>query len=147
MSGNDVTLIGNLSRDPELRFTPAGAAVANFGLAVNRVWFDADRQKQEEVSFFDVTVWQQLAENVCESLGKGDRVHVSGRIEQQSWESPTGEKRNKVIVVADEVGPSLRWATAQVVKNERRGGDGAPARDAPPDYGGGGDYDSSQEPF
>ncbi len=140
MSGNDVTLVGNLARDPELRFTPSGAAVANFGLAVNRRWKEQGSDEwSEAVSFVDVTVWQQLAENVAESLTKGDRVHVSGRLEQQSWESPEGEKRTKVIVVADEVGPSLRWATAQVAKNERRDGFSAPVRDAPAGYG--------EEPF
>lgn len=145
MSGNTVVLCGNVTREVELRFVPNGQAVANFGLAVNRVWYDADRQKKEEVSFFDITAWREMAENCAESIQKGDRVLLTGRIEQQSWESPTGEKRNKVIVVADEVAPSLRWATAQIVKNERRDGS-APVRDAPADYGGGApDYPG--EPF
>lgn len=138
MSGNDVSLVGNLARAPELRFTPSGQAVTNFALAVNRKWRDPAGEWQEEVSFIEVTCWRELAENVSESLDKGSRAFVSGRLEQQSWESPTGEKRNKVLVVADEVGPSLRWATAQVQKNERREG-GAPTRDAPPGYG--------EEPF
>lgn len=138
MSGNDVTLVGNLARDPELRFTPSGQAVANFGLAVNRRWKENGSDEwKEEVSFFDVTCWRELAENVSESLVKGSRAYVTGRLEQQSWEKD-GEKRSKVIVVADDVGPSLRWATAQVQKNERR--DGAPPpRDAPGGY--------SEEPF
>lgn len=125
-----VTLVGNTARDPELRFTPSGQAVANFGLAVNRRWKEQGSDEwSESVSFFDVTCWRELAENVAESIVKGSRVFVTGRLEQQSWESPTGEKRNKVIVVADEVGPSLRWATAQIVKNERRDG-AAPVRSA-----------------
>lgn len=140
MSGNDVTLVGNLARDPELRFSAGGLAVANVGLAVNRRWKNpATGEQEESVSFFDVTLWRELAENAAETLGKGDRVFVTGRLEQNTWETPEGEKRTKVIVIADDIGPSLKWATAQVTRNERRGGDAAPARDAPADYG--------EEPF
>jgi single-strand DNA-binding protein len=147
-NGNNVTLIGNVTRDPELRFTPSGQATATFGLAVNRRWQNRQTQEWEEaVSFFDIVLWRELAENAAESLHKGSRVIVTGRMEQRSWETQEGDKRSKVEVIADEVGPSLRWATAQVVKNERRspGGssDGAPPRVAPePDAGG---YD--EEPF
>lgn len=126
-AGNTVTVIGNITREPELRFTPSGAAVANFGLAVNRRWRNQQTNEwEEEVSFFDVTCWKELAENVAESLPKGCRVIVDGRLEQRSWENDQGEKRSKVEIVADEVGPSLRWATAQVSRNERSdgGGDG-----------------------
>ena len=132
-NGNVVELIGNITRDPELRFTPSGAAVANFGLAVNRRWRNQQTNEwEEQVSFFDVVCWRELAENVMESLTKGSRVMVSGRLDQRSWETQDGEKRSKVEVVADEVGPSLRWATAQVTKTERRDGGGGGGYNAPP---------------
>lgn len=126
MSGNSVTLVGNLTRDPELRYTPAGAATCQFGLAVNRRWQNRQTSEWEEAtSFFNVVAWREMAENAGESLTKGSRVIVTGRLEQRSWETPDGEKRSVVEVVADEIGPSLRWATAHVVRNERRpGGDG-----------------------
>jgi len=124
MADNTVTVIGNVTRDPELRFTPSGQAIATFGLAVNRRWQNRQTQEWEEsVSFFDITCWAQLAENVAESVQKGSRVLVTGRLDQRSWETQDGEKRSKIEIIADEVGPSLRWATAQVTKNERRGGD------------------------
>ena len=132
-NGNVVELIGNITRDPELRFTPSGAAVANFGLAVNRRWRNQQTNEwEEQVSFFDVVCWRELAENVTESLTKGSRVMVSGRLDQRSWETQDGEKRSKVEVVADEVGPSLRWATAQGTKTERRDGGGGGGYNAPP---------------
>jgi len=132
-NGNVVELIGNITRDPELRFTPSGAAVANFGLAVNRRWRNQQTNEwEEQTSFFDVVCWRELAENVTESLTKGARVIVSGRLDQRSWETQEGEKRSKVEVVADEVGPSLRWATAQVTKTERRDGGGGGGYNAPP---------------
>lgn len=130
--GNTVNVVGNATRDPELRFTPSGQAVANFGLAVNRRWQNRQTQEWEEaVSFFDITCWGQLAENVAESIQKGTRVVVDGRLDQRSWETEQGDKRSKVEIVADEVAPSLRWATATVTKNERRDGGGG-------DFGGGG---------
>ena len=123
-SENSVTLVGNITRDPELRFTPSGQATATFGLAVNRRWQNRQSGDWEEAtSFFNVVCWRELGENVSESLAKGSRVVVTGRLEQRSYETQDGEKRSVVEVVADEVGPSLRWATAQVVKNERRSGD------------------------
>jgi len=125
MSGNSVTLVGNITRDPELRYTPTGAATCQFGLAVNRRWQNRQTSEWEEAtSFFNVVAWREMAENAGESLTKGARVIVTGRLEQRSWETPDGEKRSVVEVVADEIGPSLRWATAQVVRNERRPGDG-----------------------
>jgi single-strand DNA-binding protein len=150
-AGNTITLVGNVTRDPELRFTPAGAATATFGLAVNRRWQNRQSQEWEEAtSFFDVVCWREMAENVSESLQRGARVIVSGRLEQRSWETPEGEKRSRIEVIADELGPSLRWATAQVVKNERRGtaNDMAPSRSsarngAPPI----GEPDDDEEPF
>lgn len=147
MSGNSVTIVGNLTRDPELRYTPSGAATCQFGLAVNRRWQNKNNNEWEEAtSFFNVVAWRELAENVGESLQKGARVLVTGRLEQRSWETPDGEKRSVVEVIADEVGPSLRWATAQVVKNERRGAmdsggfnGGARGASEPPPY--------DEEPF
>ena len=153
MNGNSVTLVGNVTRDPELRFTPSGQATASFGLAVNRVWNDRQtNERKEAVSFFDIVCWREMAENASESLQKGARVLVTGRLEQRSWETPDGDKRSKIEVIADEIGPSLRWATAEVRKNDRRApSDGAPqmaaARPqsqpsaAPPSY------DYGEEPF
>jgi len=124
-NGNTVTLIGNVTRDPEVRFTPSGQATATFGLAVNRRWQNRQTQEWEEAtSFFDVVCWREMAENAAESLEKGSRVIVTGRLEQRSWETQDGDRRTKVEIIADEVGPSLRWATAQITKNERRGGSG-----------------------
>src|SRR3954454_14096169 len=120
---NTVTLVGNVTRDPELRYTPSGQTVATFGLAVNRRWQNRQTQEwEEQVSFFDVKSWAGLAENVAESIQRGTRVIVTGRLEQRSWETDNGEKRSKVEVVADEIAPSLRWATAQVQKIERQAG-------------------------
>ena len=118
---NTVTLVGNITRDPELRFTPAGQATATFGLAVNRVWTDRQSgERKEAVSFFDVVCWREMAENASESLTKGSRVLVTGRLEQRSWDNQQGEKQYKIEVIADEIGPSLRWATASITRNERR---------------------------
>ena len=128
-NGNTVTVVGNITRDPELRFTPNGQPTASFGLAVNRRWQNRQTQEwEEQTSFFDVVCWRELAENTSASLHKGVRVIVTGRLEQRSWETGEGERRSKIEIVADEVGPSLRWASAQVEKNERRG----PAEAAPP---------------
>ncbi|MCY3967726.1 MAG: single-stranded DNA-binding protein [bacterium] len=122
---NNVTITGNITRDPELRFTPGGSPVATFGLACNRRWQNRQTNEwEEQVSFFDVTCWNSLAENVSESLMKGTRVVVSGRLEQRSWETQDGDRRTKIEVIADEVAPSLRWATAEVNRNERRDGSG-----------------------
>jgi single-strand DNA-binding protein len=127
MSGNNITIVGNVTRDPELRFTASGQATATFGIAVNRRWQNRQTNEWEEaVSFFNVVTWRELAENAAESLHKGTRVLVSGRLEQRSWETQDGEKKTVVDIVADEVGPSLKWASAQIVRNERRGGEGGP---------------------
>jgi single-strand DNA-binding protein len=153
-NGNNVTVIGNCTRDPELRFTPSGMAVATFGVAVNRRWQNRQTSEWEEaVSFFDVTAWQQLAENVSESVQKGTRVIVAGRLDQRSWETQDGEKRSKVEIVADEIAPSLRYATATIVKNERRGGDfdggggGGGGRSTPVPNEPPAGYDHDEEPF
>lgn len=111
---SSVWFAGNLTRDPELRFTPGGLAVVSLGVAVNR-----KRGDEEVTSFFDVTAYGTLAENVAESCARGQRVVVCGRLEQRSWDTPNGDKRSKVEVIADEVSPSLRWARAEVTKPER----------------------------
>ena len=122
---NNVTLVGNVTREPELRYTASGQAMAKFGLAVNRRWQNRQTNAWEEsTSFFDVVAWREMAENVGESVTKGARVIVTGRMEQRSYENQAGERRSAVELVADEIGPSLRWATAKVVRNERRGSDG-----------------------
>ena len=153
MADNTVTVIGNVTRDPELRFTPSGQAIASFGLAVNRRWQNRQTQEwEEQVSFFDITCWAQLGQNVADTLVKGSRAIITGRLEQRSWETDQGDKRSKVEIIADEVGPSLRWATADITRNERREGG-----DAPAGGGGGGSrpvanpapagYDPAEEPF
>ena len=125
--GNEVTLVGNITKEPELRFTASGQAVTDFSLAVNRRWKAKDSNVwSESTSYFEVVCWGTLAENVAESVTKGSRVITNGRLEQQSWEVD-GQKRYAVKVVVDEVGPSLRWATATVVKAERKSLHNAPA--------------------
>src|SRR3989442_6022480 len=135
-NGNSVTLVGKSTRDPELRFTATGQATATFGLAVNRRWQNRQTNDWEEAtSFFNVVCWREMAENASESLQKGSRVIVTGRLEQRSWETQEGEKRSVVEGVADEIGPSLRWATAEIKKNDRRGPaapEGAGGRGRPP---------------
>jgi single-strand DNA-binding protein len=131
---NNVTLIGNLTMEPELRFTPSGVAMARIGIAVNRR-FQRDGEWQEQTSFFYGTVWREQAEHVAESLQKGTRVIISGRMEQRTWEDREGQSRESVEVVIDEIGPSLRWATATVNKTQRSGGvwaGGDQGADVPP---------------
>ncbi len=118
---NSVSIVGNLTREPELRFTPSGQATATFGIAVNRTWTDRQSQeRRESTSFFDVVCWGTLAENAATSLARGTRVVVTGRLDQRSWETQEGDKRSKVEITAEEIAPSLRWATVQVTRNERR---------------------------
>ena len=117
------TITGNLTREPEIRYTKEGQATTQLGVAVTRRWQDRTTAEwQEATSFFDVVCWRDLAENVALSLTKGMRVVVSGRLEQRSWEIEDGEHRSKVEIVADEIGPSLRFATADVHRIERRKG-------------------------
>ena len=124
MNGNSVTLVGNIVDDPELRFTAGGQAMTKFRIAVNRRWQDRSTNEwQEEVSFFGCTVWREQAENVAESLKKGSRVLINGRLQQRQWETPEGEKRSVVEIQVDDCGPSLRWATASVERNARKGDD------------------------
>ena len=143
MADNTVTVVGNITRDPELRYTTGGRAVTSFGLAVNRR-YQVNNEWQEQTSFFDVVAWAQLGENAAASLNKGARVIVAGRLEQRSWETQDGEKRSKIEIIADEIGPSLRWATARVERTDRSGGDrsGAPATS-----GGGGSRPVENQPY
>src|ERR1700742_3499344 len=125
MAGDTViTVIGNLTADPELRFTPSGAAVANFTVASTPRTFDrqSGEWKDGEALFMRCNIWRQSAENVAESLTRGARVIVSGRLKQRSFETREGEKRTVVEVEVDEIGPSLRYATAKVNKSSRSGG-------------------------
>ena len=152
---NSITISGNITRDPEMRYTSGGTSTATFGVAVNRSWRNQQTQEWEErTSFFNVVCWQALAENVAASLRKGTRVVVTGRLEQRSWETDQGEKRSIVEIVADDVAASLRFATAEVHKVERSGpsdgGGGGGPRPAPVGGGSGGSktYDDyGEEPF
>ena len=128
---NTVTLIGNLTDDPELRFSANGAAVANFRLAVTPRVRQGEQWTDGETSFFRVTCWRQLAENVTETLGKGARAIVIGRLRMRSWETPEGDKRSVVEVEADEVAPSLRWAVAKPERATNGKGKGEFNDDAP----------------
>lgn len=146
---NTVTLVGNLTKDPELRYTTGGRGVASFGLAVNRRW-QQNGEWQEAVSFFNIVAWADLGENAAASLTKGSRCMVTGRLEQRSYDNREGQKVNITEVIADDLGPSLKWAQAQVERISRDGGPGgsggggggASAAAPPPDpvYG-------EEEPF
>jgi single-strand DNA-binding protein len=125
MAGDTIiTVIGNLTADPELRFTPSGAAVANFTVASTPRTFDrqSGEWKDGEALFLRCNIWRQAAENTAESLTRGMRVIVSGRLRQRSFETREGEKRTVMEMEVDEVGPSLRYATAKVNKARRQGG-------------------------
>lgn len=131
---NTVTLTGNLTRDPEIRYTREGQANASFGLAVSRRWQPRGSETWEEsTSFFDVVCWRELAENVALSLVKGSRVVVTGRLDQRSWETEEGDRRYRIEISAEEVGASLRFATAEITKVERR----SERDDSPGSYDGG----------
>jgi single-strand DNA-binding protein len=164
MAGETViTVVGNVTDDPELRFTPAGAAVANFTVASTPRSFDrqTNEWKDGDTLFLRCSVWRQAAENVAESVHRGNRVIVQGRLRQRSFETREGEKRTVIELEVDEVGPSLRFATAKVSKTTRGGGGGGGAgfggggggggqTDDPwaaaPASGGGGDGGVSEEP-
>jgi len=164
--GNNVQVVGNVTRDPELRYTPSGASVTNFSIAWNRR-YERNGQQVEDVNFFDVVCWGTLADNVAASISKGVRVIVEGRLDQRSWETPQGEKRSKIEITADEVSPSLRWASVEVARNPRDdnfgggggggnfgGGGGAPTQNQPPQQAAPAaapapqqDYNYDEEPF
>jgi single-strand DNA-binding protein len=121
-----ITVVGNLTADPELRFTPSGAAVANFTVASTPRIFDrqSNEWKDGDALFMRCSIWREAAENVAESLTRGSRVIVQGRLKQRSYETREGEKRTVVELEVDEIGPSLRYATAKVNKASRGGGGG-----------------------
>ena len=121
MADSIVTLVGNVTKEPELRFTGGGKGVASFGLAVNRR-YQVNNEWQEQTSFFNVVAWGTLAENVAASLNKGHRVVVTGRLEQRSYDTKEGEKKSIVEIIADEIGPSLRWARTEIERIARDGG-------------------------
>ncbi len=128
MAGDTViTVIGNVTGDPELRFTPSGAAVANFTVASTPRAFDrqSNEWKDGETLFMRCSVWRDAAENVAESIQRGTRVIVSGRLKSRSYETKEGEKRTVVEMDVDEIGPSLRYASAKVTKTQRGGGQGS----------------------
>lgn len=141
MAGETViTVVGNLVDDPELRFTPSGAAVANFRIASTPRTFDrqTNEWKDGDALFLSCSVWRQAAENVAESLQRGMRVIVQGRLKQRSYETREGEKRTVVELEVDEVGPALAFATAKVTRASRSGGGGG-------GYGGGGGQSRPQQ--
>jgi single-strand DNA-binding protein len=113
MADTTTIICGNLTDNPELRFTPNGAAVANFRVAVTPRVREGNDWKDGDTSFFRVNAWRQLAEHATDSLSKGDRVIVVGRLKARSWETPEGERRSVTEIEAEEIGPSLRWATAK----------------------------------
>ncbi len=132
MPDNTITVVGNITRDPELKFLNSGQAAVRLSIAVNRRWQNRQTQEWEErVSYFEVTGYGSMAENAANSLTKGTRVIVNGRLEQRSWETENGDKRSIVEINADEIAPSLRFATAVVTKTPRAEGSnfqsGAPA--------------------
>jgi single-strand DNA-binding protein len=132
MADTTTTIVGNLTADPELRFTPNGAPVADFTVAVTPRVKDGDGWKDGDTSFFRCTAWRGLAEHLAESLAKGDRVLVHGSLRQRSWETEGGEKRSVVEVQVDELGPSLKWATAKPEKASRPAKGGGQFNDEPP---------------
>ena len=145
MADSTVTIVGNLTRDPELRFTAGGKGIASFGVAVNRRW-QQNGEWQEKVSFFNVTAWDTLGENIAASLTKGARVIVTGRLEQREYETKEGEKRNVVEIVADEIGPSLRWARAEVERIARDSGSNSGSNSAGGAGGGAGSGSRAPDP-
>jgi single-strand DNA-binding protein len=144
MAGDTViTVIGNLTADPELRFTPSGAAVANFTVASTPRQFDrnSNEWKDGETLFMRCSIWRDAAENVAESLHRGTRVVVTGRLKSRSYDTKEGEKRTVMELEVDEVGPSLRYASAKVTKAERGGGGGGGFG------GGGGGFQQNNDPW
>lgn len=139
-----VTVVGNLTADPELRFTPSGAAVASFTVASTPRTFDkaSGEWKDGDALFMRCSIWRQAAENVAESLTRGARVVAQGRLKQRSFETREGEKRTVVEMDVDEIGPSLRYATAKVNRVQREGG-----RQAEPSSGGFGSASDDPPPF
>jgi single-strand DNA-binding protein len=152
---NTIAVTGNLTREPELRFTPSGKAVVKFGIAVNRFYTKANGEKVEATDFFNVNAWGSLAHNIAESLQAGARVAVSGRLQSRSWETEDGAKRSAVEIEAEDVAASLRWATVAIARAKRNGAqdwntDEAPAEEAADPAGAsvtGSDQDSDDVPW
>ena len=119
---NTITVVGNLTRDPELRYTPSGQAVVKFGIAVNRFYTNRNGERVEQTDFFNVNAWRSVAVNVAESLTTGARVLVTGRLQSRNWETEDGQKRSAVEIEAEEVAASLRFATVAITKAARAGG-------------------------
>ncbi|MBD9699406.1 single-stranded DNA-binding protein [Flavimobilis sp. GY10621] len=150
MAGDTViTVVGNLTADPELRFTPSGAAVANFTVASTPRTFDrqTNEWKDGDALFLRCSIWREAAENVAETLTKGMRVIVQGRLTQRSYETREGEKRTVVELQVDEIGPSLRYASAKVTRAQRSGGGGGGGFGGAPQGGGGGGYQQQSDPW
>ena len=138
MQSNSVNLVGNLTRDPELRFTAAGNAVCTFSVA----WNYKPKNGGEEVSFFNVVAFGSLAENIKDSVAKGNRVAIQGRLKHSTFEAEDGSTRHNIEIIAEDVAPSLRWASAEVAHNERVGGERqSPSVNAPSGRG------ENEEPF
>jgi single-strand DNA-binding protein len=129
---NFITFIGNLTDDPELRFTQGGAAVATLRVASNRRFNDRSGNQQEETTYLNVNCWRDLAENAAESLSKGDRVIIIGRVRVRSYENREGQTVWTTEIEADEIAPSLRWAQAKVERTSGGGGGGGGTQSAPP---------------
>ena len=132
MADNEITVIGNLTREPELRFTTGGTATCGFGIAVNRRYQQNGEWVDAPTNFFNVTVWGQYGENVAASLNKGDRVVVKGRLDFRKYQNKDGVEVTTHDIIADEVAPSLKYATASMTRIQREGGQGG--------QGGGGNF-------
>ena len=115
---NTITIVGNVTRDPEQKSTAGGLSITNFGVA----WNKRKKEGEDETSFYDVSCFRDLADNVARSVKKGDRVVIYGSIEQSRWETPEGDKRSKHQIVADDISLSLKWASATAERNPREGG-------------------------
>ena len=144
-----ITVVGNLTADPELRFTPSGAAVASFTIASTPRQFDrnSNEWKDGEALFLRCSIWRQAAENVAESLTRGMRVVAQGRLKQRSYETREGEKRTVVELEVDEVGPSLKYATAKVNRTQRGSSSGGGFGSSGSDSGGSGGGSGSDDPW
>lgn len=139
---NNATVVGNVTRDPEHKVTNGGMSIANFGVA----WNKRKQDGEDETSFFDVSCFRQLADNVASSISKGDRVIIHGHFQQDRWTTPEGENRSKVQFVADDVAPSLKWAAANVQKNPKDSSFSG-GKTTQPSAAVGNSYDPANEPF
>ena len=143
MNGNVITVVGNVTRDPELKFTQNGTAMLRFGVADNHRWKNREGEYQDKVSFIDCVVWGQFAENLAATIDKGMRLVVTGRIDMQSWITAEDQKRTKLEIEVEAVGPDLRFATAEVTRNEKGQSSGGSSRKKAPEP----EYAEDEEPF